>query len=64
MATVGDIEREVNYRMVELPPVGHVGTQDELLLGPAGVFITASASLRDAGVATSYSDGELASGAV
>jgi NAD(P)-dependent dehydrogenase (short-subunit alcohol dehydrogenase family) len=53
-------------RMVELSPVGRAGTPDEvgtvgeLLMGPAGAFITGSDFLMDGGVTASYLFGELA----
>jgi NAD(P)-dependent dehydrogenase (short-subunit alcohol dehydrogenase family) len=54
-------------RMLELSPVGRAGTPDEvgtvgeLLIGPAGTFITGSDILMDGGVTASYFYGELAS---
>jgi len=53
-------------RMIELCPVGHGGTPDEvgavgaLLMGPEGTFITGSDFLMDGGVTASYWYGELA----
>jgi NAD(P)-dependent dehydrogenase (short-subunit alcohol dehydrogenase family) len=53
-------------RMLELSPVGRAGTPDEvgtvgeLLMGPAGAFITGSDILMDGGVTASYFYGELA----
>ena len=53
-------------RMLELSPVGRAGTPDEvgtvgeLLMGPAGAFITGSDFLMDGGVTASYFYGELA----
>lgn len=47
-------------RMLELGPVGRAGTPDEvgavgeLLMGPAGAFITGSDILMDGGVTASY----------
>lgn len=53
-------------RMIELSPVGRVGTPDEvgsvaaLLMGADGTFITGSDFLMDGGVTASYWYGELA----
>ncbi|MDD2467262.1 MAG: SDR family oxidoreductase [Desulfobulbus sp.] len=53
-------------RMLELSPVGRIGTPDEvgtigaLLMGPDGGFITGSDFLMDGGVTASYWYGELA----
>jgi NAD(P)-dependent dehydrogenase (short-subunit alcohol dehydrogenase family) len=53
-------------RMLELSPAGRGGTPDEvgtvgeLLMGPAGAFITGSDFLMDGGVTASYFYGELA----
>ncbi|MBU9399849.1 SDR family oxidoreductase [Burkholderia multivorans] len=53
-------------RMIDLSPVGRVGTPDEvahvgaLLMGPDGGFITGSDFLMDGGVTASYWFGELA----
>ena len=53
-------------RMLELSPVGRAGTPDEvgtvgeLLMSPAGAFITGSDILMDGGVTASYFYGELA----
>jgi NAD(P)-dependent dehydrogenase (short-subunit alcohol dehydrogenase family) len=53
-------------RMIELCPVGRVGTPDEvgavgaLLMGPDGAFITGSDFLMDGGVTASYRFGDLA----
>lgn len=53
-------------RMLDLSPVGRVGTPDEvatvaaLLMGPDGAFITGSDILMDGGVTASYFYGELA----
>ncbi|WP_226347232.1 SDR family oxidoreductase [Agilicoccus flavus] len=52
-------------RMIEGCPVGRAGTPDEvgavgeLLLGPAGAFITGSDVLMDGGVTASYKFGPL-----
>ena len=53
-------------RMIDLCPIGRVGTPDEvgavgaLLMGPDGAFITGSDFLMDGGVTASYFYGELA----
>jgi NAD(P)-dependent dehydrogenase (short-subunit alcohol dehydrogenase family) len=53
-------------RMLELSPVGRIGTPDEvgtigaLLMGPDGGFVTGSDFLMDGGVTASYWYGELA----
>ncbi len=53
-------------RKIELSPVGHAGTPDEvaalgeLLMGPNGTFISGNGYLMDGGVTASYFFGELA----
>ena len=53
-------------RMIDLCPIGRVGTPDEvgavgaLLMGPDGAFITGSDFLMDGGVTAAYFYGELA----
>jgi NAD(P)-dependent dehydrogenase (short-subunit alcohol dehydrogenase family) len=59
-------QRDGYLRMIELSPVGRVGTPDEigavaaLLMGPEGTYITGSDILIDGGVTAAYWFGELA----